>query len=62
MTATERKVHRLRTKLADKAKREPKFRYERLTKHLRHRSQRPYRPPEGTSFYAHCKELGLIYL
>lgn len=35
---------------------------DRLTKHLRRRSQRPYRPPEGTSFYAHCNELGLIYL
>jgi RNA-directed DNA polymerase len=35
---------------------------ERLVKHIKRRSQRPYRPPEGTSFYAHCKELGLVYL
>ena len=34
----------------------------RLTKHLRRRSQRPFRPPEGRSFYQHFKQLGLIYL
>lgn len=34
----------------------------RLKKHLRRRSQRPFRPPGGRSFYQHFKELGLIYL
>jgi len=33
-----------------------------LTKHLRRRSQRPFRPPRGRSFYQHLKQLGLIYL
>jgi len=34
----------------------------RLTQHLRRRSQRPFRPPRGRSFYQHLKQLGLIYL
>lgn len=34
----------------------------RLIQHLRRRSQRPFRPPEGRSFYEHLKKLGLIYL
>jgi RNA-directed DNA polymerase len=34
----------------------------RLIRHLRRRSQRPYRPPEGVSYYQHLKKLGLIYL
>jgi RNA-directed DNA polymerase len=34
----------------------------RLTLHLRRRSQRPYRPPEGVSFYAHLQTLGLVLL
>jgi RNA-directed DNA polymerase len=34
----------------------------RLVKHLCRRSQRPFRPPEGRSFYQHFKQLGLIYL
>lgn len=34
----------------------------RLTRHLRRRSQRPFRPPKGRSFYKHLKELGLVYL
>jgi RNA-directed DNA polymerase len=34
----------------------------RLVKHLRRRSQRPFRPPRGRSFYQHLKQLGLIYL
>jgi len=34
----------------------------RLTRHLRRRSQRPFRPPKGRSFYQHFKCLGLIYL
>jgi RNA-directed DNA polymerase len=32
----------------------------RLWKHLRRRSQRPYRPPKGTTVYAQMKQLGLI--
>jgi len=35
---------------------------ERLTCHLRRRSQRPYRPPEGLSYYRHYRRLGLIDL
>ena len=35
---------------------------ERLTQHLHRRSQRPWRPPEGVSAYAHFAKLGLIYL
>ena len=34
----------------------------RIIKHLRRRSQRPFRPPKGRSFYQHLKKLGLIYL
>ncbi len=34
----------------------------RLTVHLRRRSQRPFRPPEGTTFYRHFTTLGLVYL
>ena len=34
----------------------------RLVGHLRRRSQRPFRPPRGRSFYQHFKQLGLIYL
>jgi len=34
----------------------------RLYLHLRRRSQRPFRPPRGLSFYQHFKNLGLIYL
>lgn len=34
----------------------------RLVKHLCRRSQRPFRPPKGRSFYQHFKQLGLIYL
>lgn len=32
----------------------------RLVKHLKRRSQRPYRPPKGKTFYAHIHDLGLI--
>lgn len=39
-----------------------RFVRKRLIGHLRRRSQRPFRPPEGRSFYRHLKELGLIYL
>lgn len=34
----------------------------RLIGHLRQRSQRPFRPPKGRSYYLHLKQLGLIYL
>jgi RNA-directed DNA polymerase len=35
---------------------------ERLTRHLKRRSQRPYRPPEGVTWYAQLERLGLVYL
>ena len=35
---------------------------ERLTKHLKRRSQRPFRPPEGVSVYESLSRMGLIYL
>lgn len=35
---------------------------QRLTKHVKRRSQRPFRPPEGMSFYKHFESLGLVYL
>ena len=34
----------------------------RLATHLRRRSQRRYRPPEGVSLYRHLADLGLVYL
>ncbi|MBP7866970.1 MAG: maturase [Acidobacteria bacterium] len=34
----------------------------RMKIHLRRRSQRPYRPPEGVTMYEQLKRLGLIYL
>lgn len=34
----------------------------RLTRHLRRRSQRPYRPPKGKSYYRHFADIGLVYL
>ncbi len=34
----------------------------RLGVHLRRRSQRPFRPPKGMTFYRHFAELGLTYL
>lgn len=34
----------------------------RLTRHLQRRSQRPFRPPKGTTFYAHLQALGLRFL
>jgi len=33
-----------------------------LIGHLRRRSQRPFRPPKGRSYYRHLQQLGLIYL
>jgi RNA-directed DNA polymerase len=38
------------------------FLVERLTWHLQRRSQRPFRPPEGRSYYAHLQTLGLQIL
>ena len=37
-----------------------RFAEQRLVCHLRRRSQRPYRPPAGVSFYQHVHDLGLI--
>jgi RNA-directed DNA polymerase len=34
--------------------------YQRLVRHLRRRSQRPFRPPEGTTWYRHLLNLGLV--
>jgi RNA-directed DNA polymerase len=34
----------------------------RIAAHLRRRSQRPYRPPEGVSLFQHAHDLGLIGL
>jgi Retron-type reverse transcriptase len=34
----------------------------RLSRHLRRRSQRPWRPPQGLTDYQHYKNLGLLYL
>ena len=40
-----------------------RFVLERMIKHLKRRSQRPYRPPEGVSWYEHLyKKLGLLQL
>ena len=35
---------------------------ERLRQHVRRRSQRPFRPPEGVSYYEQFKRMGLVYL
>jgi RNA-directed DNA polymerase len=35
---------------------------ERLCCHLKRRSQRPFRPPNGVTFYEQLKRMGLIYL
>lgn len=35
---------------------------QRLTQHVRRRSQRPFRPPEGISYYEHFNRMGLLYL
>jgi RNA-directed DNA polymerase len=35
---------------------------QRMIRHLRRRSQRPYRPPEGMTWYEHFKRLNLVYL
>ena len=38
------------------------FTRERLRRHLKRRSQRGYRRPQGKSWYSHIYDLGLIYL
>jgi RNA-directed DNA polymerase len=35
---------------------------DRLRQHLRRRSQRPFRPPEGVSYYRQIQRLGLVCL
>ncbi|MFI5091445.1 MAG: group II intron reverse transcriptase/maturase [Terriglobales bacterium] len=35
---------------------------QRLTQHVRRRSQRPLRPPEGVSYYELLTQMGLVYL
>jgi len=35
---------------------------QRLTRHVRRRSQRPFRPPHGVSYYEHFNRMGLVYL
>jgi len=37
------------------------FTEDRIVRHLRRRSQRPYRPPKGMSFYDHIRDLGLRF-
>lgn len=39
-----------------------RFAETRIVDHLRRRSQRPYRPPEGVDLYEHVHDLGLIAL
>jgi RNA-directed DNA polymerase len=34
----------------------------RLTQHLKRRSQRPFRPPEGVTYYQQFQRFGLVYL
>jgi RNA-directed DNA polymerase len=34
----------------------------RLIRHLKRRSQRPYRPPKGVTYYKQLQRLGLVYL
>jgi len=38
------------------------FVLQRFTRHVQRRSQRPYRPPNGVSYYAHFHKLGLVQL
>lgn len=35
---------------------------ERITRHLRRKSQRPYVPPKGLSYHRHLSNMGLVYL
>ena len=64
MVTTECKVQCMRTKLANKAKQEPKFRFYNLYGHILRirRSQRFCHPPEGMSYYGLFMKLGLRYL
>jgi len=39
-----------------------RFAEERVVRHLRRRSQRPYRPPKGVRFHQHVHDLGLLAL
>ena len=39
-----------------------RFTRDRLVRHLKRRSQRPYRPPKGVTWYAQLERLGLVYL
>jgi RNA-directed DNA polymerase len=39
-----------------------RFAEQRIAAHLRRRSQRPYRPPQGVSLFQHAHDLGLIGL
>ena len=34
----------------------------RLTQHVRRRSQRPFQPPKGVTYYEHFERMGLVYL
>ena len=34
----------------------------RLTQHVKRRSQRPFRPPKGTTYYHHFQKMGLMEL
>jgi RNA-directed DNA polymerase len=36
--------------------------HERLRRHVRRRSQRPFRPPEGVTYHEYFVRLGLVYL
>jgi RNA-directed DNA polymerase len=36
--------------------------HERLRRHVRRRSQRPFRPPEGVTYHEHFTRLGLVCL
>ena len=39
-----------------------RFVRERLVRHLKRRSQRPFRPPEGVTWYSQFQQWGLVYL
>lgn len=38
-----------------------RFAENRVVRHLRRRSQRPYRPPKGTDIYEHIRSLGPVF-
>jgi RNA-directed DNA polymerase len=38
-----------------------RFTENRVVRHLRRRSQRPYHPPKGTNLYEHIRSLGLVF-